>query len=202
MKKKSTSQSAFFNLRVLIAAVFCLGALAVALFAQTKSATPTQQSNRSVDAQDAPGTQAPDVVRLTGPVILNTDLRDLPYIAPSHEFEEKRLTRYPHPEIPAPTKPTSAYQRFESLMKQIMSPMPNMPGPLLTFDGMNSSQSGCLCLPPDTDGDVGPNHYVQSVNSSIKIFDKNGNPLNGANGTTYNSFFVTLVGTPCSGFND
>jgi len=36
-----------------------------------------------------------------------------------------------------------------------------------------------MCLPPDTDGDVGPNHYVQSVNSSIKIFDKSGNPLNG-----------------------
>src|SRR5207244_184509 len=79
---------------------------------------------------------------------------------------------------------------------------PDTPGHLLICDGMNSRQSGCLCLPPDTDGDVGPNHYVQSVNSSIKIFDKNGNPLNGPNGTTYNSFFVTLVGTPCSGFND
>jgi hypothetical protein len=202
MKKKSTSQSAFFNLRVLIAAVFCLGALAVALFAQTKSAGPTQQSNRSVGAQDAPGTQTPDLVQLIGPVILNKDLRDLPYIVPSHEFEEKRLTRYPHPEIPTPTKPTSAYQQFESLMKQIISPMPNMPGPLLTFDGMNSAQSGCMCLPPDTDGDVGLSHYVQSVNSSIKIFDKGGNPLNGPNGTTYNSLFLTLVGTPCSGFND
>ena len=202
MKKKSTSQSAFFNLRVLIGAVFCLGALAVALFAQTESARPTQQSNRSVGAQDAPGTQTPDVVQLIGPVVLNTDLRDLPYIAPSHEFEEKRLTRYPHPEIPTPTQPTSAYERFESLMKQILSPMPQMPGPLLTFDGMNSAQSGCMCLPPDTDGDVGPSHYVQSVNSSIKIFDKNGNPLNGPNGTTYNSLFLTLVGTPCSGFNN
>jgi len=59
-----------------------------------------------------------------------------------------------------------------------------------------------VCVCPDTDGDVGPNHYVQSVNSSIKIFDKSGNPLNGANGTTYNSFFLTLVGTPCSGFNN
>ena len=75
-------------------------------------------------------------------------------------------------------------------MKQIISPTPQMPAPLLTFDGMNSAQSGCMCLPPDTDGDVGPNHYVQSVNSSIKIFDKNGNPLNGPNGTTYNSLFL------------
>src|SRR5947207_1819767 len=201
MKKKSTSQSAFFNLRVLIAAVFCLGALAVALFAQTRSARPTQQNNRSVGARDAPGTQTPDVVRLMGPVIQNNDLRSLPYVAPNAEIEEKRLTRYPHPEIPSPTN-QSAYPRFETLVKQIAPPTPTMPAPLRTFDGMNSSQSGCLCLPPDTDGDVGPNHYVQSVNSSIKIFDKNGNPLNGPNGTTYNSFFLTLVGTPCSGFNN
>ena len=201
MKKKSTSQSAFFNLRVLIGAIFCLGALAVALFAQTKSARPTQQSDRSVGAQDAPGTQTPDVVRLMGPVIQNNDLRSLPYVAPNAEIEEKRLTRYPHPEIPSPTN-QSAYPRFETLVKQIAPPTPTMPAPLLTFDGMNSSQSGCFCLPPDTDGDVGPNHYVQSVNSSIKIFDKSGNPLNGPNGTTYNSFFLTLVGTPCSGFNN
>jgi len=33
MKKKSTSQSAFFNLRILTASVFCLLGIAVALFA-------------------------------------------------------------------------------------------------------------------------------------------------------------------------
>jgi len=63
---------------------------------------------------------------------------------------------------------------------------------------MNSVQSGCGCLPPDSDGDVGPNHYVNAVNSSIKIFDKSGNPLNGTNGTTFNSFFLPLgPTTPC-----
>jgi len=199
MKKKSAPQSAFFSLRLLIGLFLVLAGSAI-LFASSLNSPGSVTAGSATAVQ--PGTPMPDVVQLIGPVTLNTDLRDLPYIAPSHEFEEKRLTRYPHPEIPTPTKPTSAYQRFESLMKQILSPMPQMPGPLLTFDGMNSSQSGCLCLPPDTDGDVGPNHYVQSVNSSIKIFDKNGNPLNGPNGTTYNSFFVTLVGTPCSGFND
>ena len=64
-------------------------------------------------------------------------------------------------------------------MKQILPPTPKMPAPSLTFDGMSSAQSGCGCLPPDSNGDVGPNHYVNAVNSSIKIFDKAGNPLNG-----------------------
>ena len=45
MKKKSTSKSAFFNLRVLIASVFCLFGVFVALigsgaFAQTKGTRP------------------------------------------------------------------------------------------------------------------------------------------------------------------
>jgi len=148
-----------------------------------------------------PDRPVPDLTQLVGPVVQNMDLRDLPYVAPNSEIEEKRLTRYPHPEIPSHTSDAD-YPRFDAFMKQTLALTPTMPAPILTFDGMNSSQSGCLCLPPDTDGDVGPNHYVQSVNSSIKIFDKSGNPLNGANGTTYNSFFLTLVGTPCSGFNN
>ena len=83
-------------------------------------------------------------------------------------------------------------------MQRVLAPIPNMPSPIQTFAGMNSTQSGCGCLPPDTDGDVGPNHYIQSVNSSIKIFDKLGNALNGTNGTTYNSFFSALGGgNPC-----
>jgi hypothetical protein len=98
-----------------------------------------------------------------------------PLCCANEEIEEKRLTRYPHPEVPSSTT-QSDYPRFEQLMKQILPPAPKMPAPILTFDGMNSSQSGCGCLPPDPNGDVGPNHYVQSVNSSIKIFDKNGTP--------------------------
>ena len=57
------------------------------------------------------------------------------------------------------------------------SPVPNMPPPLLTFDGINSAQSFCGCIPPDTIGDVGPNHYVETTNTAIKIFDKSGNTL-------------------------
>src|SRR5215831_6870744 len=104
MKKKSTSQSAFFNLRVLIGAFLCLGAVAVALFGAGVFAQ-TRQNNRSAGAagaQDAPGTQTPDVVQLVGPVVLNTDLRKLPYIAPNQEVEERRLTRYPRPDTQPP----------------------------------------------------------------------------------------------------
>ncbi len=52
------------------------------------------------------------------------------------------------------------------------------PSPDLSFEGMRLS-SGGSGWPPDPIGDVGPNHYVQMVNTSFAIFDKNGNKLSG-----------------------
>jgi hypothetical protein len=59
------------------------------------------------------------------------------------------------------------------------APVPMMP-PLLSFDGVvNRNGVG----PPDTNGDVGPNHYVQWVNLSYAVWNKQGTlllgPLNG-----------------------
>ncbi len=52
------------------------------------------------------------------------------------------------------------------------------PAPLLTFDGQGNDT--CLCSPPDTVGDVGPNHYVQVVNATgVAIYNKSGQLLPG-----------------------
>src|SRR5437762_1668320 len=201
MKKKSTSKSAFFNLRVLIASVLCLFGVFVALvgsgaFAQTKGTRASQQLARSNATQDAPGTQTPDVIRMVGPVRLDQDLRSLPYVAPKKEFEERRLTRYPHLGTGQASAPSgygiSGLKYVQALLKNLWRPAPTMPGPLLTFEGIGDT---CGCQPPDNDGDVGPNHYIEAINESFKIFDKNGNTLSGP--TTYNSFFAPLTGTPC-----
>src|SRR5437588_2360805 len=206
MKKKLNPRSAFFNPRFTIALVLCLTGVFVALvgvgafsnvFAQAKGA----KNNRSA-AQDPPGTQTPDVVQLVGPVKLNQDLRNLPYVAPKEEFEERVLTRYPHGT--GQTGASAGYgisglAKVQQLVKNLWRPAPNMPPPLLTFEGGDAAQF-CGCAPPDSDGDVGPNHYVEAINVAFKVFDKNGNTLAGP--TTYNSFFAPLVGTPCSGQND
>jgi hypothetical protein len=193
LKKKSTSQSAFFNLRVLVGSLLCLAGIFVLLgvgiysnSAKAQATTPAQ-----------PSSGRPTMVRMVGPVHLDQDLRGLPYIPPSPEIEERRLTRHPRQETGEPPA-ISGFARFQSLLEAVLAPVPAMSGPVLTFDGMNAAQSGCSCLPSDSDGDVGPNHYVNVVNTSIKIFDKSGNPLNGANGTTFNSFFHDLgAGNPC-----
>jgi len=46
----------------------------------------------------------------------------------------------------------------------------------MSFSGVNVDGVGNLngILPPDTDGDVGPNHYFQMINLSFAIYDKNG----------------------------
>ncbi len=44
----------------------------------------------------------------------------------------------------------------------------------VSFDGISNFQG---FFPPDTNGDVGPNHYVQTVNVAIAIWDKLGNEL-------------------------
>jgi hypothetical protein len=200
MKKKSTSQSAFFNLRVLIASIFCLAGVLIALGASlylgsSKAQAQPGPGSAPPATTNSPG--GPNVVRLVGPVALNMNLRNLPYVAPTVEIEEQRLTRYPFPLSGRPARSgTSASPQFQSLLEKILTPTPNMPAPVLTFDGTDRVGSGCNCRPPDTNGDVGPNHYVQTVNAGFRVFDKSGNPL--APFVTYNSFFAPLgTSTPC-----
>ena len=202
MKRKSTSHSAFFNFRVLIASVICLVGVALALFAIGTFSSAFGQArgtnkNPSRTKQDAPGTQAPDVVPMVGPVRLNQDLRRLPYIPKEQETEERRLTRYQFPgtgALPSATE-TSSSPWMQRLIKGFFQPTPSMPAPLLTFEGGAAAQF-CACAPPDTDGDVGPNHYVEAINQAFAVFDKSGSMLAGP--ITYDTFFAPLGGgTPC-----
>ncbi|PYK51411.1 MAG: hypothetical protein DME51_03270 [Verrucomicrobia bacterium] len=200
MKKKSTSQSAFFNLRVLIAAVFGITGIALALLAMGAFSSAFAQAKGARNNQAVPGTQTPDVVQMVGPVRLDQDLRKLPYVAPKEEFEERRLMRHPFPlagsNAPAGSG-ASGLAYVQKLLKNVWRPAPTMPGPLLTFEGIGDT---CGCQPSDSEGDVGPNHYIEAINLTFKIFDKSGNTLSGP--TTYNSFFSGLTGTPCTTSND
>ncbi len=47
--------------------------------------------------------------------------------------------------------------------------------PIVSFDGIDGFTSGAPV--PDTNGAVGPNHYIQSVNGKFAVFDKTGTML-------------------------
>ncbi|HJZ80343.1 MAG TPA: hypothetical protein VKD91_08355 [Pyrinomonadaceae bacterium] len=66
---------------------------------------------------------------------------------------------------------------------QLFRPAPTIPAPLLTFEGLSNLDNfnlyGFRVNPPDPDGAVGPNHYVELINVVFAVYDKQGNRLTG-----------------------
>ena len=192
MKNKVTSISAFFRPRVLLAFGLVFSGIILALVGFGAFPGPSAQAQGPKENAKTPG--APDVIAMVGPVSQDQDLRALPEIPSMVEEDEVPLRRHPLPtSTDEPDDPIQA-------IRQAAQPAV-MPTPIATYPGITSAQSACGCLPPDTQGDVGPNHYIQSVNSRIKIIDKSGVQLLAP--TTYNSFFSALStsGTSCGTSN-
>ncbi len=72
-----------------------------------------------------------------------------------------------------------------------------MPAPARNFRGISFAQGGAG-WPPDTNGDIGPNYYIQTVNTSIAIFTATTGSQ--AAFLTFNQFFDG-TGTSCDTFN-
>ena len=90
--------------------------------------------------------------------------------------KNREITRRTDPN--APRTPDEALSTKNSRGN---APAPNPPNPpTVNFEGQSIADTiavGQGFLPPDTNGDVGPNHYVQTVNVTFRIWDKAGNPL-------------------------
>ncbi len=86
---------------------------------------------------------------------------------------------------------------------QTAAPPSALDPPLASFEGLNSADNfaafGFRLSPPDTDGDVGPNHYVQIINLLFRVFDKAGNPLTAP--LKVSTIFAAL-GPPCGARDD
>ncbi len=54
-------------------------------------------------------------------------------------------------------------------MVQSTPELPSIPGPSNSVEGISNVNG---VLPPDTNGDVGPNHFVQMVNLSFAVYSK------------------------------
>jgi uncharacterized repeat protein (TIGR01451 family) len=64
---------------------------------------------------------------------------------------------------------------------QTSSPTAPAPSTTTNFEGISVDESSSdgifIGAPPDTNGDVGPNHYVQAVNTTFAIWDTSGTQL-------------------------
>ncbi|HET6843291.1 MAG TPA: Ig-like domain repeat protein [Candidatus Angelobacter sp.] len=112
------------------------------------------------------------------------DLRTLPQIPPE-KFERPELEG---PEI-TPVPFTGRIAAAASQAAQATGgPSPSAPAPALTnsFEGLDFTNWGAG-HPPDTNGDVGPQYYIQTINTSVGIYNK-------SDGTRVTAFiFNTLM---------
>jgi len=162
-----------------------LAALSVVMsFAGAVSAAPPQAPS-SQAAEHRPAVFGPQHHDVTPP------LRDMKLIAPENEKEDT-----PHAPHPIHGGPRVFGERRDGAL-QTAPALASAITPRTSFDGIGNTAG---VLPPDTNGDVGPNHYIQWVNLSFAIFRKSDGALlyGPANGKTLWQGF----GGPCETSND
>nr|NQU90872.1 hypothetical protein [Bacteroidota bacterium] len=107
-------------------------------------------------------------------------LRDIPIVPPfnankTKRNEELKNRAYPFAETALPKGPDPAWQKEMGLQDVARELGVDIAG----ISNINST------IPPDTQGDIGPDHYFQVVNVSFQIWDNSGTSLYGpANITT------------------
>jgi len=115
--------------------------------------------------------QGPFVTAVSTPVVVSIDLSRLP------RFEKPESATGPHivPRHRAEIPVSTVKKSFVDPLLQRQRTQASAPTPHLSFAGIGATGA----LPPDTVGDVGPNHYIQMVNSVFAIYDKSGTLLAG-----------------------
>ncbi|MDT5029650.1 MAG: hypothetical protein QOE61_6576, partial [Micromonosporaceae bacterium] len=114
-------------------------------------------------------------------------------LKPTRTQAGTKLNEMPLHQVPRATVNTKA--KTGSAAKQTAVVTNAMPTFGQNFEGVGNVNG---VLPPDTQGDVGKNHYVQMINLSFAIWDKSGTLLYGPvpNNTLWQGF-----GGPCETFN-
>jgi len=150
----------------------------------------------AISAQQGPPESVP--ARFTGRATqavrhdVSPALRDIPPDRDAREGEEKGA----HPPLRIPRAPRGRAGFRDPAVQQTV-PTALLPLPTQSFEGLNNTDG---VLPPDVNGDVGPDHYVQWDNLTFAVYSKStgtriGVPLKG------NQLFSGFPG-PCSATND
>jgi hypothetical protein len=182
MKKRSASRDAYFTLRVLTG--FTLGSLGVclALLALSVNSNPPAQA-----ASNGNGftTIHPDYADISKPIREYPGWPTLDRSGSHTEGPENPKILLPHQD-----RDDAVVQR-KSVLGMLA---PNIPQPILNFDGVPDVSSFCGCEPPDTNGAVGSTQYVQMVNVAYQVFDKtDGSSILGPN--SIESIWTGMPGT-------
>jgi hypothetical protein len=189
MKKNRSSESGIFNPRIFLAFTLCSIGASLGVFSL---AAPTSSSKAIAQGT---GQFKPVTISSTANGV-SANLRDLPVTRPSFTAG----TWESH--APLPIHPPHAPPQLPVVdpVQQTVMPALAMPAPLQTFEGMNQADGCGNCIPPDPNGAVGPNHYVEMVNSSYSVYSKTGTRLAGP--IQIQQLFSVLTGSRCAATND
>jgi hypothetical protein len=168
------SNHAFTHVRILAAVLLLLAAIALVLLAKSPPAA----------AQPAAHPQ-PLTPKFSTAVAFDVSpaLRSLPRIARPRTFPAGTLLEVrPEPAVKGPQVHRAKGHSADGAL-QLFSPPLTIPSPLLTFEGLSNLDNfnvfGFRVNPPDPNGEVGPNHYVEMINLVFAVYDKAGNLLLG-----------------------
>jgi len=163
MKKKSSAQSAFFNLRVLIGLFVALAGVFLALLLGggfSRASAQGYSQNRDIQVP-------PSYHNETWPRLRNVPLS--PHTAiPEYVDTETNIEAGVTPNV---KMALGTYQLF-----------PGNPDTVtvgVSVTAIPGASSFCSCLPPDPNAAAGPINAVEVVNTAMEIIDKSGNLLSG-----------------------
>ncbi|MGB2875787.1 MAG: hypothetical protein WBB76_09980 [Gaiellaceae bacterium] len=159
-----------------LAVVFCAGAAGVGWAAVTQSAPPWANMTPKFTTDAAHDVSAP--------------LRDLARsrIAPGADDPANEPDRGPI------SAADSRYSADGALQSAVLPA--TIPSTLQNFEGLSNQDNfntfGFRVNPPDPNGEVGPNNYVEMINLVFAVYDKSGNKLLGPvdTGTLWSGFAI------------
>lgn len=105
--------------------------------------------------------------------------------APLRDLAARPLKAAKEPKLPEERGPTMADRghKRDGALQQASAAAAQIAAPLVSFEGLSNQDNfnvlGGRVNPPDPVGDVGPNHYVEMINLTFAVYDKQGNRLLG-----------------------
>ena len=135
----------------------------------------------------------PNVYEPVAPAVFDTNMRALAAEQPPLRWnpgDPVRTVKDLVEEAEGRSEPVRGPTALQSFDEAVMAPVEGV-----NFEGIPATG----VLPPDTVGDVGPKHYIQTVNSAFAIWDKSGSLLAGP--TQINALWSGFGG-PCETLNN
>jgi hypothetical protein len=171
MSKKTLQRVAVIILIAVLVVVPTLAFFAKESGSELAYEIPRMLGMEGLEENEVARLDGPPSTEVSGPIFethgkavsFNKDLRDLPQIGP----RDKKPAR----EMGTPPNMGPNGNGVDSVLQGNIAQAAPAPGPSSNFKGLDLQNWGAG-WPPDTHGDVGPDHYIQVVNTSIGVFDK------------------------------